>query len=106
MLGLTTRSRLRRLLLIKQRHEEIIARLEIQVRRQQLTIDELAADLERVSGRMCQVEGRVLGGSKGRARKAANGAGTQMDLDEIPHGDKAALREYFLRNPPKKDQEH
>lgn len=79
-------------------------RLEIAQRRQALKLNELTTDLERLSDRLVQTQGRLLGGGKGRPRKA-NGQ-TELALEEIPHGDKAALRAYFLKHPPKDDTEH
>jgi hypothetical protein len=82
-------------------------RLEIVVRRQQLRLDELATDLERLSDRITATQGRLLGG---RPKKAATAPeNDQLTLDAIPPGDKDALRRYYRLNPPKKptnDTEH
>jgi hypothetical protein len=83
---------------------ETIDRLEIAQRRDRLKHNELATDLERLSDRLCAMQGRALGGGRGRPRKP-NGQ-TELNLEEIPHGDKAALRAYFLKHPPKDDTEH
>jgi hypothetical protein len=81
---------------------ETTDRLEIESRRQALKLNELATDLERMSDRLCAAEGRALGGGRGRPRKPRE----PVSIDEIPHGDKAALRAYFLKHPPKDDTEH
>lgn len=62
-------------------------RLEIAVRRQQLRLDELSGDLVRLSERLSKTEGRALGG---RPRRPA--VQDELPLDEIPRGDKKALR--------------
>ncbi len=74
---------------------ETLDRLEIAVRRAQLARDELAQDLLRLSERLSRVEGRNLRGVTGRPQKAP-GAGTQVDIEDIPPGDKRALREVLL----------
>lgn len=75
-----------------------VHRLEIQLGR---ALDKIEA----LEGRL-NARGGVLGG---RPRKGL-GTGTTLPLrlEDIPKGDKAALREYFRLNPPKPDtpQEH
>lgn len=73
---------------------ETIDRLEIAVRRAQLSRDELAQDLLRLSERLSRVEGRNLRGVTGRPQKAAGGV--QVDIEDIAPGDKRALREVLL----------
>lgn len=73
-------------------------RLETITRRQQLAINELAADVERLSDRLTATQGRLLGGGKGRPARAQG----QLRIDDIPHGDKEALRAHFKLHPPKK----
>ena len=84
--------------------QKTIDRLEIVLRRQTIRIDELGQDLLHLSERVSGLQGRLSGGGAGRPRKA-NGQ-TQLSLESIPHGDKAALRAYFLKHPPKDDTEH
>jgi len=87
-----------------QEQAKLIDRLEIALRRQTIRIDELGHDLVHLSERITQLQGRLTGGGAGRPRKS-NGQ-TELSLDTIPHGDKAALRAYFLKHPPKDDTEH
>lgn len=72
---------------------ETIQRLEIALRQQALAIHALSGDLEALSERVARVSGR-LGGkprdAKGRTKEAP--AGHQVDIEDIPQGDKAALR--------------
>lgn len=88
-----------------QEHNETVDRLETQVRRLKLQCDGLKEDIQAVSGRVCKVEGRAGGPSGGRpprdARAPPGGPQRDLELNQIPHGDKAALREYFRLNPPK-----
>jgi len=84
---------------------ERVQRLEIAARRLVTAQDELSSDYQHLEKRVNAIGGR-LGGRPGKVRSA--GVQGDLDLRDIPHGDKAALREYFLRNPPKRDttQEH
>lgn len=81
--------------------QETVDRLEIATRRQKVAHDALAADVEQLSERLNGQLGRILGGGAGRPPKARQGAPAgQLELGDIPTGDKAALRQYFARNPP------
>ena len=83
---------------------ERVQRLEIAARRLQTAQDELGSDYQHLEKRVNAIGGRLGGRPRGRS------AGVQGDLDlrDIPHGDKAKLREYFRRNPPTQadQQEH
>ena len=74
---------------------EVIDRLEIQTRRAELATHELAQDLLRLSERLSRVEGRNLRGQTGRPVKASREF--QVDIEDIPVGDKRALREVLLK---------
>jgi len=88
---------------VLEKHEETIERLVIAQRRQQLAIDALAEDLLRVSERLSKAEGRAGGRLGGRPRKGpSNGL---LPLDDIPRGDKDALRAHFRVHPPKESDE-
>lgn len=72
---------------------ETIQRLEIAVRHQALAIHALSGDLEALSERVARVAGRL--GAEARDRKGRTKAkpeGAQLDIEDIPPGDKAALR--------------
>jgi len=100
-LALRTRRALLRHLV---QQSESIQRLEIAGRRQQLAIDALGEDVQRLSDRLCAAQGRVGGKLGGRPRKGtlSNGA---LPIESIPHGDKAALRAHFRLHPPKESDE-
>lgn len=78
---------------------EIVQRLEIAQRKQKLALDELSGDVEKLSERLNGQLGRILGGGAGRPPKARPGDGET--LEDIPKGDKAALRRWFADHPPK-----
>jgi hypothetical protein len=63
-------------------------RLEIAVRRLAMRQDAAAADLEKLSERIAAIGGRL----GGRPRAAPQGAPEQLSIDQVPVGDKAALR--------------
>ena len=84
---------LRTILKIQDGHAETIERLEIAQRRQAISINALAGDLEALSERLARVAGRLGAEArdrKGRTRTKPEGA--QLDIEDIPPGDKAALR--------------
>lgn len=74
-------------------HEERVHRLEIALRRAHEKIDDLASSVESTRQRQNAVKA-------GRPRKDVNQVSL---LEEIPHGDKAALRAFFRMNPPRAD---
>lgn len=80
--------------------QEKIERLEIVTRRTRIALDELAGDVQGLSERLNGQLGRILGGGPGRRPRAQQGAPGQLALEDIPQGDKAALRRYFRENPP------
>lgn len=80
---------------------ELLDRLEIAQRRQQLRLDELATDIERLSDRLCATQGRLLGGGKGRPRRVADPLADELTQEQLALLPKEQLREYFKRHPPK-----
>ena len=60
----------RRLARAHQQESERADRLEIAVRRLELLHNELQADVVRLSERLCQTEGRLLGGRRKAAQQA------------------------------------
>jgi len=82
-----------------------IRRLELQlagalerVKRLEISSIDAIDILERVDSRLERAANRRGGALGGRPPKAAKGR--TLRLEDIPFGDKAALREYYRLNPP------
>lgn len=101
MLRLFLSKNLRALSREQQEQRDLIERLEIAQRRQQLKLDELATDLERLSDRMCAMQGRVLGGGPGRPRKRAADPDAPLTREQLALLPKEELREYLRKHPPR-----
>lgn len=101
MLRLFLSKNLRHLARDQRDMRELIDRLEITARRQQLKIDELATDLERLSDRLCATQGRLLGGGRGRPKRAPDPHADVLTREQLALLPKDELREYLKRHPPK-----
>jgi len=89
-------------LTMRRRHERQLSRdvaaLLERVHRLEMRNETIADDLEHQKARLAKLGTRLGGATGGRPRASLGGAAA---LDDIPRGDKRALRDFFAINPPK-----
>jgi len=98
--------RLFTLLHIRSRHERLMKRdlkdaLE-RIHRLEIAKEQSDDDMEHLKARLAKLGTRLGGALGGRPRAGSQGA---LALEEIPLGDKAALRKYYQSNPPAKEKQ-
>lgn len=75
-----------------QEQREITERLEIALRRTTERLHALEGDHEALSERLARVAGRLGGRPRNAKGRTVEPEGEQLDIEDIPKGDKQALR--------------